>query len=108
MARQRGVNPAEGRHGQEHADSGDGHAQFEDGVGLQRADVGRQPARQGQAAEAHPAHEGPEQNRERDGRGTDHQLQHLQPDNLVDQRGAAAADEQRQQQGRRLRAHRVT
>ena len=40
----------------------------------------------------------PEQHAERDGGRADHQLDQLEPDDLVDQRGAAAADEQQQQQ----------
>ena len=50
--------------------------------------------RQQQAAQAHAAHEGAEQDAERDRRRADDQLQQLEPDDLVDQRGAAAADEQ--------------
>jgi hypothetical protein len=57
---------------------------------------GNQP-RQQQAPEAHAGHEGPEQNAQRDGRGANHELQQLEPDDLVDQRRAAAADEQQEE-----------
>jgi len=55
-------------------------------------------ARQGDTAQAHPAHEGSQQHGEGNRGGTDHQLQQLEPDDFVDQRSATAADEQRQQQ----------
>jgi hypothetical protein len=54
-------------------------------------------SRQQQAAEAHASHERTEQHTERDGRGSDHELKELEPDDLVYERGAAAADEEQQQ-----------
>src|SRR5262245_26004477 len=58
-----------------------------------RGDDPRQP----EAAETHAAHEGAEQNAERDRRRSDYELQQLKPDDLVDERGAAAADEQQKE-----------
>ena len=55
--------------------------------------------RQQDTAEAHPAHEGPEQCAQGNGGGADGQLQQLEPDNLVNQSGAAAAGKQDQQDG---------
>ena len=49
-------------------------------------------ARQREAAETHAAHERAEQDAERDGRRSDDQLQQLEPDDLVNQRRAAAAN----------------
>jgi hypothetical protein len=60
-------------------------------------------ARQDQAAQAHAAHEGREQDGERDRRRPDDELQQLQPHDLIDERGAAAAREQ-QDEGRQIRA----
>ena len=45
-----------------------------------------------------PAHERAEQHAERYGRRADRELQHLEPHDLVDQRGAAAADEEDEKQ----------
>ena len=80
----------------EHAD-----AELERRVDAQRMLPRVNQAREQQAAEAHPAHEGPEQDAERDRGRADHQLEELKPDDLVDQRGAAAADEQEQQRGKK-------
>ena len=57
--------------------------------------------RQQQAAEAHTAHERAEQHSHGHGGGPDHQLDELEPDDLVDEGCAAAADEQEQQQGQK-------
>ena len=54
----------------------------------------RHHARQEKAAETHPAHERAEQDAERDDRRPDDELKELKPDDFVNQRGAAAADEQ--------------
>ena len=60
---------------------------------MDRAD----PPRQQDAAEAHAAHEGAEQNAERDRGRPDGQLQQLKPDDFINQRRTAAADEEQQQ-----------
>src|SRR5688500_19375792 len=52
---------------------------------------------QQEAAEAHAAHERAEQHTDRHRRGPDEQLQQLEPDDLVDERRATAADKQQQQ-----------
>ena len=59
----------------------------------------RDDARQGQAPQTHAAHERAEQDAERDRRRSDDQLQQLEPDDFVNQRGAAAADKQQQEHG---------
>ena len=58
-------------------------------------------SRQQQAAQAHAAHERPQQHAQRDGRRADQQLQQLQPHDFVNQRRAAAADEQQEQHGQK-------
>ncbi|MCK7521321.1 MAG: hypothetical protein MZV64_28395 [Ignavibacteriales bacterium] len=62
--------------------------------------AGRRDPRIAEAAEAQPAHERAEQDGQGDRRRADHQLEQLEPDHLVDQRGAAAADEQQQEHGK--------
>ena len=57
----------------------------------------RDQTRQHQAAEAHATHEGAQQDAQRHRRRSDHQFEQLKPDDLVNQRRAAAADEQHQQ-----------
>ena len=59
--------------------------------------VGGHEARQQQAAEAHPAHERAEQHAHRHRRRSDHELEQLEPDDFVDECGAAAADKQQQE-----------
>ena len=66
--------------------------ELERGVHAQRVAPGRNPLRRVEAAEAHAAHERPEQHAKRDRRGSNRQLQELLPDDLVDQRGRTAAD----------------
>ncbi len=78
-------------------------AKLQQRVHAQRVLAARNHARQKQAAEAHPAHEGGQQDAHRHGRRTDVQLQHLEPDDLVDERGRAAADEEQQQHRQPLR-----
>ena len=55
-------------------------------------------ARQREAAETESAHERGEQDCKGNGRRADDELQHLIPDNFVDERGAAAGREKNQQQ----------
>ena len=47
-----------------------------------------------QAADAHAAHERAEQHAERNGGRSDDEAQELEPDDLIDERGASAADEE--------------
>ncbi len=65
--------------------------------------IHRDVAGQRQAAQAHPAHEGAEQHSEREARRADDELEHLEPHDLVDERGAAAAHEEEQEEGARAR-----
>ena len=65
-------------------------------------------AREQDAADAKAAHESGEQKAERDGGGTDGELQKLVPDDFVDQRGAAAAGEKNHSRGKKREALKVT
>jgi hypothetical protein len=76
----------------QHAEQRD--AEFEVGIDAQRMLARGNHARQQQAAETHAAHEGAEQDAERDRRRADDQLQQLKPDDFVNEGGAAAADEE--------------
>jgi hypothetical protein len=69
-----GIQRVDERHAPEQQQSGRANAQLETGVDLQRVISGMDRARQQQAAETHSAHEGAEQNTQRDGRRADHQL----------------------------------
>ena len=57
----------------------------------------RDESRQKQAPEAHPTHVSPQQNPQRHAGQTHNELKQLQPDNLINQGRAAAANEQHQQ-----------
>ena len=70
---------------------------FERGVDAQRMRSWQAQPRQSDAADAESAHEGREQNAQRNGCGPERQLQHLIPGDLIDQRRAAAADEENEQ-----------
>ena len=90
------VNAVDERHAEQQHQAHDADAELEDGVDLERMLLRVHVPRQQIAAEAHAAHERAEQHAERDRGRPDHQLQQLEPDDLVDQRRAAAADEQEQ------------
>ncbi len=99
-AAERGVQPTRiGQHPQdrysEHAD-----ADFDQRIDLERMEARGDQIGQRQAAQAHAAHEGAEQHAERDGRRADHQLQKLEPDDLIDQRRAAASEEEHEDGGK--------
>ena len=51
-----------------------------------------------QTPQTHSAHEGPQKNSQGYRRGADDQTQELEPDDLVDKGGTAAADKQHHQQ----------
>jgi hypothetical protein len=55
-------------------------------------------AGQSQTAQAHAAHKSAEQQTERNGGGADDKLEQLEPDDLVNQGGATAAEKQEQKQ----------
>src|SRR5262249_56972659 len=88
------------RHAEQNEHAGDADAELERGVDAQRMLIGGDEPRQQQAAETHAAHEGAEQDAERDRRRSDDELKELEPDDLVDQRRAAAADEKEKQRGK--------
>ena len=76
-------------------------AEFHFGIHPQRMLLARPlQARQQEAAQAQPAHEGGQQHAERNGARPDHQLQQLVPHDLINQRRASAARKQKQQQGK--------
>src|SRR5262249_21097935 len=100
FARPRGVDAADERHRGENQERERADAEFEQAVDSQRMLARRHDPRQQQAAETHAAHERAEQNPERDGRRSNHELQQLEPDDLVDQRRATAADEQQKERGK--------
>ena len=89
------------RHAEQHREPDGADAQLEQGVDPQGVPPARDEPRQQQAARAHAAHERPQQHAEGDGGRADHQLQELEPDDLVDQRRTAAADEQHEQHGQK-------
>jgi hypothetical protein len=59
---------------------------------------GGDEARQGDASQAHSAHEGAEQNTQGNRGGTDHELQELAPNDFVNERGTTAGGKQEQEQ----------
>ena len=67
VAEQAGVPAADDRHGEEDDQRGEGDPEFEDGVDAQRMVAGRDQPGQGEASEAHAAHEGTQQHRHRNG-----------------------------------------
>jgi hypothetical protein len=91
----------DGRHAEDDQQANDADPDLEHRVNLQRVPATRHQPGQEQAAQAHSAHEGAEEYTQRRGRRADHQLQKLQPDDLVNHRRAAAADEQEQQDGQK-------
>jgi hypothetical protein len=80
-------------------------AQLEARVHAQRMLTRRYEVRQREAAQTHAGHECAEEHSQRNRRGSDHQLQQLEPDDFVDEGCAPAADEQ--QQERRKNASRL-
>ena len=88
------VDAADERHPNQDHDRQPTDAELEPRVHAQRMLARRYHPRQQEAAQAHTGHERTEQDSERDGRRADHELQQLEPDDFVDQRRAAAADEQ--------------
>ncbi len=74
-------------------------SEFQARVDAKRVPVRRDDAREQKASRAHATHECGQQDTERYRRCPDYQLHQLKPDDLVDQRGAAAADEQKQDAG---------
>ena len=93
------VDAVHQRHAEQRQNAADADAQLHRGIHPQRMQRSRPgDARQRQAAQAQPAHEGGQQHAERNRGRADHQLQQLVPDDFVNQRGAAAGGEQHQKQ----------
>ena len=90
------VDAAQQRHDQEHQQSAETNAQFEVGIHLERVMFFVNLLREHPAAQAHAAHEHTQQDTHGDGRRPQRQLEHLEPDDLVDQRGGAAPHKQGQ------------
>ncbi len=100
------IEPARDRDAEEHEDAEHRDAGLEDGVDAQGMRGRRYEAVEEEAPQAKPRHERPEKDAERDAGRADHQLQHLEPDDLVDEGRAAATEEQCQQDGERRKFHR--
>ena len=103
IAAPRDVDPADQRQHeqQQHAERAD--AELERRIHAQRMAPRRDDSRQQQAAETHAAHERAEQHADRDRRRSDEELEQLEPDDLVDQRSGAAADEEEEEHRHRIR-----
>ena len=93
----RGVEAGQERHPEQDEDADGADAELEVGVDFQRVMGRGDPPRQQEAAQAHAPHERAQQDAQRHGRRTNRQLQELEPDDFINQRCAAAADEQQQQ-----------
>ena len=94
------VHAIDERQREQNEDAAERDAEFQGRIHAQRMLVLQSAhARQRQAPDAQPAHERRQQDAERDRGRADGQLQQLEPDDLVDQRGASAAGEQNQQPG---------
>ncbi len=93
------VQAADERHREEEKKAGRSDADLERRVDAQRMAVRRNHARREKAPEAHAPHERSKEHAERDRRRADDQLEGLEPDDLVDQRGRAAPNEQQQNGG---------
>ncbi len=95
--------PAHGRvdlgdpgHPEQNGDADGADPQLEHGIDAQGMMPSRNQAGKQITAQAHSSHVGAEQNAQGNRGQADDQLQKLQPDNFIDQRGATAADEQKQ------------
>ena len=95
-----GVKAADERHAEEDQQPEHTDARFERRVHAQRMLARRDRARHQHAAKAHAAHERAEEDAEGDRRRPDDELEELEPDDLVNQRRAAAADEENDERGK--------
>jgi hypothetical protein len=93
-----GVDVADDRHDGQHEQSEHTDPEFQHRVHAQRMLPPGNHVGEQETADAHPTHERPEKDTKRDGRRTYDQLEQLEPDDLVDERRAAAADEQQEQE----------
>ena len=89
----------EERHAEKDRQRNGADTQLKPGIDPQRVPPRRDETRKKQASRTHTAHEGPQQYAEGNSGRADDKLQELEPDDLVDQRRAAAADEQQEQHG---------
>jgi hypothetical protein len=96
-SRPRRVDVADQRHADQREQSDEPDAQLETRIHAQRMLTRRHEVRQREAAQTHAAHECAEEYSQRNRRGSDHQLQQLEPDDFVDEGRAPAADEQQQE-----------
>jgi hypothetical protein len=93
------VDRADGgqRHRQEEPEQAD--ADLQRPVDPQGMGLARDDARQQHASQKHPAHEGRQENRQRQSRRADDQAQKMNPDHFVDERGAAAGEKESAERG---------
>ena len=97
--RQARVYPVHAGEEQKNQKAPGGHGPFEGRVHLQRGPASRPDAGQEQAPNEHSAHERPEQKPQGYPRRADDELEHLEPDDLVDQRRGPASDEEEGESG---------
>ena len=95
----RRVDVRESRHAEEDEEPEHADGDLDERIDAQRMLARRDVARQQEAAETHAAHERAEQHSQRHRRRANHELEELEPDDLVNQGGAAAGDKQQQQRG---------
>jgi hypothetical protein len=85
------------RHSEQDQNCDHPDAEFETRIDSEGMEPPRNQPWQHQTPQAHPPHEGSQQHSQGDARGTDDQLQQLQPDDFINERSTAAAQKQRQQ-----------
>ncbi len=95
MAYRAEVKASQRRHREEDQHSCDSDAQLQERIRAQRVACGGYDMGQSEAAEAHSPHERTKQHGQRNRRRANHKLEHLQPDDLVNESCAAAAHKQK-------------
>ena len=95
----RRVDAADQRHHEQHDHAQGTDTELEKRVDAERMMACADKAREQQAAEAHAAHEDAEQDAKRDGRGSNRELEELEPDNFIYESRAAGSDKEDKQRG---------
>ncbi len=90
------VQVAQCRENEQDEDAECADSELQPGVDAKRVPGGGNDTREQEAPCAHAAHERGQQHTQRHRRRPNHQLHQLKPDDLVDQRGASAAHEQKE------------
>jgi len=89
------VQTADMRHREQQHQRRRADSRFEGREYAERMQTGADEVRSQQATEAQSAHEGAEHRAERNGRGTDGELKEMEPDDFVDEGGAAASQQEK-------------